>query len=142
MTLQMTDDEEISGGAADRHLAHQRELVVVGVVEFRQPEFRRRCSMDHVRFRLEAHALPRQRGVHFLDVAYAEIDRRAPLRRLARRWNPDQEPDWAAHEKSRLRWRRKQERKAQTVTIESDAAFVVADRNQKLADGCGRKIHF
>src|SRR6185295_9097943 len=142
MTLQLTDDRETSVGTADRHLAHQRELVVVWVGEFRQPQFRRRRSMDDVRVCLEAHALSRQRGMHFLDVAYAEIDRGAPLRRLTRRWNPDQEPDRATHEKGHLRWRRKQERKTQNVTIEGDAALKIVDRDQKLADGRGRKIHF
>lgn len=120
---------EVSGGAR-RDFAHQREVIAVGIGEFRQPQFGIRRAMNYVRVGDESNPSTSELRVRALDVGYAKIDRCAPHGRFSGRRHPDEQTDSAAQEKSHLWRRREQERQAEDISIKRYATFEFVYRDQ------------
>src|SRR6266567_1927878 len=132
--------EDRSAGAG-RDIAHQSQLISVGIGEFRQPELRCRSPIHDVGISHETDPFGFERGKHRKDLRNLKIDRGASLRLGTGGHHADKKAHVSAPEERHLRRRGEQERKAEDVPIESDASFEIVYRDQELPDFRIREVH-
>src|SRR5258706_7886929 len=97
----------------ERDLAHEGQLIFVGIGELRQPELRFGGSIHHVRLSRKTDAIVLQGRKYGMDVRNLEVDRRASLRLWTRRHDADKKAHAAAVEECHLGRSGKQEWQAE-----------------------------